>query len=100
MQPGQFAWQVFDSKIIPMLRDEYRIKRVTKVRADTLEELVRKLDDVDAGAPQFGRRRSVRSPGRQRLLQPGQQHSGLDGSCGQHRPGRPQTHLDRIRVDI
>jgi len=30
---GQFAWQVFDSKIIPMLRDEYRIKRVTKVRA-------------------------------------------------------------------
>jgi len=30
MQPGQFAGQVFDSKIIPMLRDEYRIKRVTK----------------------------------------------------------------------
>ena len=48
MQPGQFAWQVFDSKIIPMLRDEYRIKRVTKVRAETLEELVTKLDDVDA----------------------------------------------------
>jgi tricarballylate dehydrogenase len=47
MQPGQFAWQVFDGKIIPMLRDEYRIKRVTKVRAETLEELVNKLDDVD-----------------------------------------------------
>jgi len=47
-QPGQFAWQVFDNKIIPMLRDEYRIKRVTKVRANTLEELVKKLDDVDA----------------------------------------------------
>src|ERR1043166_3746972 len=47
MQPGQFAWQVFDGKIIPMLRDEYRIKRVTKVRADTLEELCSKLDDVD-----------------------------------------------------
>ncbi len=46
-QPGQFAWQIFDAKIIPMLRDEYRIKRVTKVRADTLEELVHKLDDVD-----------------------------------------------------
>ncbi len=46
-QPGQFAWQVFDKKIIPMLRDEYRIKQVTKVRADTLEELVQKLDDVD-----------------------------------------------------
>ena len=48
MQPGQFAWQVFDNKVIPMLRDEYRIKRVTKVRADTLAGLVDKLDDVDA----------------------------------------------------
>jgi len=47
MQPGQFAWQIFDHKIVPMLRDEYRIKRVTKVRADTLEELVQKLEDVD-----------------------------------------------------
>ena len=49
-QPGMFAWQIFDSKIIPALRDEYRIKRVTKVRADTLEELVQKLEGVDAEA--------------------------------------------------
>jgi tricarballylate dehydrogenase len=48
MQPGQFAWQVFDNKVIPMLRDEYRIKQVTKARADTLEELANKLVDVDA----------------------------------------------------
>ena len=47
-QPGMFAWQVFDSKIIPMLRDEYRIKQVTKVRADTLEELVQRMDGVNA----------------------------------------------------
>jgi tricarballylate dehydrogenase len=47
MQPGQFAWQVYDNKIIPMLRDEYRIKRVSKVRADTLEELCNKLEDVN-----------------------------------------------------
>ncbi len=46
-QPGQFAWQVFDGKIVPMLRDEYRIKRVTKVRADTLEELCNKLEDTN-----------------------------------------------------
>jgi tricarballylate dehydrogenase len=31
-----------------MLRDEYRIKQVTKVRADTLEALVKKLDGVNA----------------------------------------------------
>jgi len=47
-QPGQFAWQIFDRKVIHLLRDEYRIKRVTKARADTLEELVGKLDDVNA----------------------------------------------------
>ena len=49
-QPGMFAWQIFDNKIIPSLRDEYRIKRVTKMRADTLEELVKKLEGVDAEA--------------------------------------------------
>lgn len=46
-QPGQFAWQVFDKKVTHLQRDEYRIKRVTKVRADTLEELVQKLEDVN-----------------------------------------------------
>ena len=49
-QPGMLAWQVFDSKIIPMLRDEYRIKQVTKVRADTLENLVKKMEGVNAEA--------------------------------------------------
>jgi tricarballylate dehydrogenase len=49
-QPGMFAWQIFDAKIIPVLRDEYRIKRVTKVRADTLEELIGKLEGVDTEA--------------------------------------------------
>ncbi|MGB5080648.1 MAG: FAD-dependent tricarballylate dehydrogenase TcuA [Burkholderiales bacterium] len=47
-QPGQFAWQVFDAKVKGQLRDEYRIKQVTKVTANTLEELVKKLDDVNA----------------------------------------------------
>jgi len=46
-QPGQFAWQVFDSQVKHLLRDEYRIKQVTKVTADTLEELVQKLEGVD-----------------------------------------------------
>ncbi len=48
-QPGQFAWQVFDAKVKAQLRDEYRIKQVTKVVAGTLEELVGKLDGVDQG---------------------------------------------------
>ncbi len=46
-QPGQFAWQVFDAKASPLLRDEYRIRQVTKVTADSLEDLVRRIGDVD-----------------------------------------------------
>lgn len=49
-QPGQFAWQVFDRKVVHLLRDEYRIRQVTKVTADTLEGLVAKLDDVNGAA--------------------------------------------------
>jgi len=49
-QPGQFAWQIFDRKVLHLLRDEYRIKQMTKVSAQTLDELVGKLDDVDAAA--------------------------------------------------
>ena len=47
-QPGQFAWQIFDAKMKPQLRDEYKIKQVTKVTANTLDALVKKLDDVNA----------------------------------------------------
>jgi tricarballylate dehydrogenase len=47
-QPGMFAWQVFDQRAVPLLRDEYRIRQVTKVTAATLEELAQKLEGVDA----------------------------------------------------
>jgi len=46
-QPRQFAWQIFDGKVKAQLRDEYRIKQVTKISANTLEELVAKMDDTD-----------------------------------------------------
>lgn len=49
-QPGLFAWQIFDQKVTHLLRDEYRIRQVTKVSAATLEELVQKLEGVDAVA--------------------------------------------------
>ena len=49
-QPQQFAWQVFDQKVVHLLRDEYRIRQVTKVQADSLEELAPKLEGVDAAA--------------------------------------------------
>ena len=49
-QPGQFAWQIFDAKTAHLLRDEYHIRQITKVTANSLEELVPRLDDVDADA--------------------------------------------------
>lgn len=49
-QPGQFAWQLFDGKVLHLLRDEYRIKQVTKVSAATLDELVEKLEGVNVQA--------------------------------------------------
>src|SRR6202521_2871338 len=47
-QPGQFAWQVFDQKVKHLLRDEYKIRQITKVTANTIEEFAHKLDGVDA----------------------------------------------------
>src|SRR3984957_11721936 len=49
-QPGLFAWQIFDSKINHLLRSEYRIPRITKETADTLEDLAPKLTGVDTAA--------------------------------------------------
>ena len=46
-QPGMFAWQVFDQKTVHLLRDEYRIPRTTKEKADTLEALAEQLEGVD-----------------------------------------------------
>lgn len=46
-QPGHFAWQVFDGKVQHLLRDEYRIREITKVTANSLEELAERMDGVD-----------------------------------------------------
>ncbi len=46
-QPGQFAWQIYDSKVVHLLRPEYRTRHVTKVTANTLEELADRMEDVN-----------------------------------------------------
>jgi tricarballylate dehydrogenase len=46
-QPGQSAWQIFDQKTIHLQRDEYKIRRVTKLKADTLEELAGKIEEMN-----------------------------------------------------
>lgn len=46
-QPGQRAWQVFDAQVSHLLRDEYRIRQVSRVRADTLKELASGMEGID-----------------------------------------------------
>lgn len=46
-QPGQAAWQVFDQQVSHLLRDEYRIRQVTKVQARDLESLAKGMDGVN-----------------------------------------------------
>jgi len=48
-QPGSYAWHVFDSQVEHLLHEEYRSKGTTKVHADTLEELVARMEDVHPG---------------------------------------------------
>ncbi len=47
-QPGQFAWQIFDRKVKHLLRDEYKIRQITRATADTIEAFAQKLDGVNA----------------------------------------------------
>ena len=46
-QPGGVAWQIFDQQVAHLLSDEYRGRQITKVQADTLEDLAAKLEGVD-----------------------------------------------------
>lgn len=43
-QPQRAAVQIFDSQTIKMVRDEYRIKQVTKAESNTIEGLAKELD--------------------------------------------------------
>src|SRR5262245_49426931 len=47
-QPRRTAFQIFDQKVLHLLREEYRIREVTKAEDMTFEGLARKLEiDVD-----------------------------------------------------
>lgn len=48
-QPHRWCAQIFDAKTVHMLRDEYRIREVTKVEADSIEELAAGLE-IDPAA--------------------------------------------------
>jgi tricarballylate dehydrogenase len=47
-QPGMVAFQIFDGKVSHLLRDEYRIREVTKATANSLDEVADALG-ISAG---------------------------------------------------
>ncbi|PZC46080.1 MAG: tricarballylate dehydrogenase [Chloroflexi bacterium] len=48
-QSSRAAVQIFDAKVMELLRDEYFIPEVTSAQADTIEELAKRLDIDPAG---------------------------------------------------
>ena len=48
-QPRRTAFQIFDQKVVDILREEYRIREVTRAEASTIEELARKLEIDEPG---------------------------------------------------
>ncbi|APX12539.1 FAD-dependent tricarballylate dehydrogenase TcuA [Tateyamaria omphalii] len=46
-QPGHFAWQIFDAKVLDLLYGEYHFHDAHYVEADTLAALIPMLDGVD-----------------------------------------------------
>lgn len=49
-QPGGTGWQIFDSRGIAILPDEYRTPRAARFEAPTLEALADKLEGIDREA--------------------------------------------------
>jgi len=74
-QPQRAAFQIFDQKVVHMLRDEYRIREVTKAQADTIEELARKLEINSDGLVRTVREFNAA------VLPGGFDPSILDGKC-------------------
>jgi len=51
-QPGHFAWQIFDAKVDDLLYAEYSFHDAHFFEADTLDDLITKLDGVNRSGAQ------------------------------------------------
>lgn len=49
-QPGGVAWQIFDEHSHHLLPDEYRVRHVTRIQADSLQALAEQMEGVSVPA--------------------------------------------------
>ncbi|TDF82606.1 FAD-dependent tricarballylate dehydrogenase TcuA [Pseudomonas sp. H9] len=49
-QPGGVAWQIFDQHSHHLLPDEYRVRNVTRLQADSLQGLAEQMEGVNVAA--------------------------------------------------
>lgn len=49
-QPNGYSWQIFDAKVESLLYEEYRFWDASFEQADTIPELVKKMEGVDQDA--------------------------------------------------
>ena len=86
-QPRRTAFQIFDQKVLELLREEYRIREVTRAEDATLEGLARKLEiDLDGLREDGDRVQRRRDEGRP--VQPRRQ-----GRQGHARPAAAEVEL-------
>lgn len=46
-QPNHVAWQIFDAKVYDLLYHEYKTADASFIEADTLEDLIQKIEGID-----------------------------------------------------
>ena len=86
-QPQEAAFQIFDQKTVELLREEYRIREITKAEAGTIEELAKKLE-VNPEGPRPHRARLQRGGHGPGAVQPGRAR----------RPRHPRDHPAQVQL--
>ena len=101
-QPQRAAVQIFDKKTIDMVRDEYRIRQVTKAEANTIEGLAQKLEISVEGLVKTVRGVQCRlSAGRLQSGDPRRQaHEGHHAAEVQLGAADRRTAVQRLRGDL
>ena len=99
---SEAAFQIFDQKTVPLLREEYRIREITKAEAGTIEELAEKLEIDPAGLAAPSREFNAAVTDRRRSIPRSRRQAGPGASPAQVQLGAAARHaaLRGLRGDL